>query len=96
MVGVFGVNDDVSGIVMVFELVCVFKIFFIDIELWFVIFGVEEVGLLGFEYYVSELFEDEKNCIVGMFNLDMVGSWDVGDLVMNIVDGILNFVIELV
>ena len=63
---------------MVLELARVFKTLPTDTELRFVTFGAEEVGLLGSEHYVSELSEDEKNRIVGMFNLDMVGSRNAG------------------
>ena len=42
----------------------------------FVLFGGEELGLLGSKYYVSQLTQDEKDHIKAMLNLDMVG---VGD-----------------
>lgn len=93
--GAPGANDDASGTAMVLELARVFKTLPTDTELRFVTFGAEEVGLLGSEHYVSELSEDEKNRIVGMFNLDMVGSQDAGDLVMNTADGTPNLVTEL-
>ena len=93
--GAPGANDDASGTAMVLELARVFKTLPTDTELRFVTFGAEEVGLLGSEHYVSELSENEKNRIVGMFNLDMVGSRDAGDLVMNTADGTPNLVTEL-
>ncbi|SDE03997.1 PA domain-containing protein [Priestia aryabhattai B8W22] len=93
--GAPGANDDASGTAMVLELARVFKTLPTDTELRFVTFGAEEVGLLGSEHYVGELSEDEKNRIVGMFNLDMVGSRDAGDLVMNTADGTPNLVTEL-
>jgi aminopeptidase YwaD len=42
----------------------------------FVLFGAEELGLLGSRYYVSALTQEEKDRIKAMINYDMVG---VGD-----------------
>lgn len=42
----------------------------------FVLFGSEELGLLGSRYYVSTLSQEEKDRIKAMLNFDMVG---VGD-----------------
>ncbi len=50
----------------------------------FVLFGGEELGLLGSQYYVSQLTQDEKDHLKAMINLDMVGVgddawWLIGD-----------------
>src|SRR5690606_21986454 len=42
----------------------------------FVLFGGEELGLLGSAYYVDQLTQAERDRIKAMLNLDMVG---VGD-----------------
>jgi len=42
----------------------------------FVLFGAEELGLLGSRYFVSALGQEEKDRIKAMLNFDMVG---VGD-----------------
>ncbi len=93
--GAPGANDDASGTAMVIELARVLKSLPTDTELRFVTFGAEELGLIGSHEYVDGLSQDEKDRIVGMFNLDMVGSRDAGDLVLKTADGKANFVTEL-
>ena len=53
-------------------------------------FGAEEEGLYGSEKYVSAMTEDEIKRSVAMFNLDMVGSADAGELSIQTVDGMDN------
>ncbi|WP_110111945.1 M20/M25/M40 family metallo-hydrolase [Bacillus sp. CGMCC 1.16541] len=90
-----GANDDASGTAMTLELARVFKDLPTDTELRFVTFGAEEIGLLGSRAYVKNLTEDEIDRTVAMFNLDMVGSRDAGNLVLRTVDGKPNLVTEL-
>ena len=92
--GAPGANDDASGTAMTLELARVLKDLPTNTELKFITFGAEELGLIGSRYYVSQLSEDEKNRFVGYFNMDMVGSRDAGDLVINTVDGNQNIVSE--
>ncbi|PLS17481.1 aminopeptidase [Bacillus sp. M6-12] len=87
-----GANDDASGTAMTLELARVMKDLPTNTELRFITFGAEELGLIGSDYYASQLSEDEKNRFVGYFNLDMVGSRDAGDLVINVADGNPNIV----
>ena len=44
----------------------------------FVLFGGEELGLLGSAHYVAALTDAEKGRIKAMLNLDMVGVGDEG------------------
>ncbi|MGN1387794.1 MAG: M28 family peptidase [Bacillus sp. (in: firmicutes)] len=90
-----GANDNASGTAVVLELARVFKNLPTDTELHFLTYGAEELGLIGSDYYVNSLPQDTLNRIAGYFNLDMVGSRDAGDLVLNTVDGSANFVTEL-
>lgn len=90
-----GANDNASGTAVTLELARVLKNLPTETELHFLTFGAEELGLIGSDYYVNNLSEDELDQIVGYFNLDMVGSRDAGDLVLNTVDGKPNFVTEL-
>ncbi|PLR94855.1 M28 family peptidase [Bacillus sp. T33-2] len=92
--GAPGANDDASGTAMTLELARVLKNLPTDTELRFITFGAEELGLIGSEYYASQLSEEEKNRFVGYFNLDMVGSRDAGNLVINVADGNPNIVSE--
>ncbi|HEY4551789.1 MAG TPA: M28 family peptidase [Bacillaceae bacterium] len=90
-----GANDDASGVGVTLELARVMSNMPTDTELRFVTFGAEELGLLGSYAYVDSLTEDERERIVGMFQLDMVGSRDAGELVMFTVDGQKNTVTDL-
>jgi aminopeptidase YwaD len=90
-----GANDDASGVATSIELARVMANMPTDTEIRFVSFGAEELGLLGSYAYVETLSQDERDRIVGMFQLDMVGSRDAGDLVMFTVDGEKNVVTDL-
>ncbi|WP_243290164.1 M28 family peptidase [Bacillus sp. FJAT-47783] len=93
--GAPGANDDASGTAATLELARVMANMPTDTELRFVTFGAEELGLIGSYEYVDSLTEDEINRTVGMFQMDMVGSRDAGDLVMFTVDGEKNIVTDL-
>jgi aminopeptidase YwaD len=90
--GAPGANDDASGTAMTLELARIMKDLPTNMEMRFITFGAEELGLIGSRYYVSQLSEEEKNRFVGYFNMDMVGSRDAGDLVINTADGSQNIV----
>jgi aminopeptidase YwaD len=90
--GAPGANDDASGTAMTLELARVMKDLPTNMEMRFITFGAEELGLIGSRYYVSQLPKEEKERFVGYFNMDMVGSRDAGDLVINTVDGSQNIV----
>ena len=93
--GAPGANDDASGTATVLELARVMANMPTDTELRFITFGAEEYGLLGSYAYANSLTKDEINRTVGMFQLDMVGSRDAGDLVMFTADGKKNIVTDL-
>ncbi|QED46550.1 M28 family peptidase [Cytobacillus dafuensis] len=93
--GAPGANDDASGTATTLELARVFKDVPTDTEIRFITFGAEELGLLGSNYYVKNISEDEKERTIANFNLDMVGSKDAGDLVLLTLDGKPNLVTEL-
>lgn len=69
-----GADDNASGTAMVLELAKRFANEKTKTErsLLFVLFGAEEMGLLGSDYFVKNL-PVEKEKIVAMFNFDMVG-----------------------
>lgn len=90
-----GANDDASGTATTLELARVLKDVPTDTEIRFITFGAEELGLIGSTYYVDNLPQSDLNRIIANFNLDMVGSKDAGDLVMNTIDGQPNLVTEL-
>lgn len=69
-------NDNASGICSVIEIARVLSKEKLNINLTFIAFGAEEIGLLGSKNYVRNLQSEELLKIAGMVNLDMVG---VGD-----------------
>ncbi|MBS4224251.1 M28 family peptidase [Lederbergia citrea] len=93
--GAPGANDDASGVGVALELARVMSNMPTDTELRFVTFGAEELGLLGSYAYVDSLSQEERDRVVGMFQMDMVGSRDAGELVMFTVDGRKNKVTDL-
>jgi len=92
--GAPGANDNASGTAMTLELSRVMKNISSDTELRFITFGAEEFGLLGSTHYVANLPEDEISRIVANFNLDMVGSKDAGELILQTADGKHNLVTQ--
>ena len=71
-----GANDDGSGSAVVLELAR--TVAQVDEQprpytLKFVLFGAEELGLYGSRYYVSSLADADRQAILAMINLDMVG-----------------------
>ncbi|MCC7366969.1 MAG: M20/M25/M40 family metallo-hydrolase [Chloroflexi bacterium] len=68
-----GANDNGSGTAVMLELARVMASRPTPFTLKFVGFDAEEIGLVGSNYYVSQLSEAERRSVVGMINLDMVG-----------------------
>ena len=87
-----GASDNASGTAVVLELARMFKAVPTTKEIRFLFFGAEEEGLHGSEKYVSALTKDEIKRSAAMFNLDMVGSADAGDLAIQTIDGADNTV----
>ncbi|GAA0466226.1 M28 family peptidase [Alkalibacillus silvisoli] len=90
-----GANDNASGTGALLELARVMANAPVDTEIQFIAFGAEERGLVGSRYYAENMSEDEVESTVGMFQLDMIGSADAGDLTMFTVDGNQNTVTDL-
>lgn len=80
--GAPGADDNGSGVAVVLEIAEVLRRTPLPMTVRFVLFGAEELGLLGSDYYVHHMGPDR---VVGMVNLDMEGSgerlqlaWDRG------------------
>ena len=91
-----GANDNASGTAVALELANVLKSYPIDKELRFVFVGAEEIGLIGSEYYVSQLSQEEVGRSIANFNMDMVGTaWENATAIyMNTLDGKANIVTD--
>lgn len=76
-----GANDNGSGTAVVVEMA---RAMAADGELddvCFVLFGAEEIGLVGSNYYVSTMTDTERGKITAMLNFDMLGvgpDWPLG------------------
>lgn len=92
--GAPGASDNASGVGVNLEIARVISNMQTDTEIRFLTFGAEELGLLGSYHYVSTLTEDEKDRSVGMFNFDMVGSKNAGEMIMFTVDGKRNVITD--
>jgi aminopeptidase YwaD len=79
-----GANDDGSGSAVLLELARTLAEApnaARPYRVTFVLFGAEELGLYGSRYYVANLPDAERQSIVAMLNLDMVGvgqAWRFG------------------
>ncbi|MBT2709441.1 M20/M25/M40 family metallo-hydrolase [Pseudomonas sp. ISL-84] len=91
-----GASDNASGTAVALELARVLKSYPTDKELRFAFVGAEEIGLVGSEYYVSQLSENEIKRSIANFNMDMVGtSWEKATAIyLNTLDGQPNLVSE--
>ncbi|WP_419157720.1 M20/M25/M40 family metallo-hydrolase [Rossellomorea sp. BNER] len=90
-----GANDDASGTGALLELARVFANTPTDTTIKFVAFGAEEYGLWGSRKYAEAMSQEEADSTVAMFQMDMVGSADAGDLVMFTANGEKNTVTDL-
>ncbi|ACB85971.1 M28 family peptidase [Natranaerobius thermophilus] len=91
-----GANDNASGTAATMEMARVFKEYDGDVELRFINFGAEEVGLVGSRYYVEQLSQDEQERFKGVYNPDMVATSDpyIEHLFAQTVDGEPNLVTD--
>lgn len=69
-------NDNASVICSVIEIARILSKEKLNVNLTFIAFDAEEIGLLGSKAYVRNLKSEELLKIAGMVNLDMVGVVD--------------------
>lgn len=87
-----GANDNGSGTAVSIEIARVLAADGVFDDVCFVLFGAEEIGLVGSYYYVSNLTEAERSGISAMLNFDMLAVGDgwplggVGDIVETMAD----------
>ncbi|MDP2892600.1 MAG: M28 family peptidase [Bacillota bacterium] len=72
--GLPGANDDASGVSVLLELARIIRSVPSDTEIRFIAFGAEEEGQLGAKDYIKGLDENTKSRVVGMIQLDRLGS----------------------
>ena len=69
-----GANDNTSGVAVVLSLAQSLQGKQLPFSVRFVMFGAEEVGLLGSRHYVASLSDTELERVKAMLNFDVVGS----------------------
>jgi len=67
-----GANDNASGTAVSIEIARVLAADGVFDDVCFVLFGAEEIGLVGSGYYVASLSDAERGAILGMLNFDML------------------------
>lgn len=67
-------DDNASGVAVILEAARILKKQNLKCNIDFVAFGAEEIGLVGSKFYIDNLSSDKLKNIIGMINLDMVGS----------------------
>lgn len=77
VIGAPGANDDGSGTVLTLEVARVLSRLPTAATLRFALWGSEEQGLLGSQYHVAQLAQDQRDRYRAVFQNDMVAtSWD--------------------
>lgn len=71
---VLGANDNASGTATLLSLAEELSQKSFPFTLRLIAFGAEELGLLGSEFYVESLSEDERQNVKAMLNFDAMGS----------------------
>jgi aminopeptidase YwaD len=77
-----GGNDNASGTSLLIELANYYKENPANVNIVFIAFSGEEVGLLGSKYYTQHPFFDMKK-IAFLFNIDIMGSGEDGVTIVN-------------
>ena len=73
-----GANDNATGVAALLEIARVLSERVLPFDVVFVLFSAEELGLLGSEDYVERMTSDQKEEVLGLLNLDMIGYVDDG------------------
>ena len=76
-----GANDNGSGVAALVTLAREVAGKDFPFDLWFVLFGAEEIGLFGSRYFVASLTRAEQDSIVAMFNFDVVGTGEFAEVI---------------
>lgn len=68
-----GADDNASGVGVLLELAALLKDRSTPYTIVFVAFGAEEAGLIGSNYYVSQMNSSQVSSTIAMINIDAVG-----------------------
>ncbi len=76
-----GANDNGSGVAALVTIAREVAGKDFPFDLWFVLFGAEEIGLFGSRHFVASLTRAEQDSIVAMFNFDVVGTGEFAEVI---------------
>ena len=79
--GTQGANDNGSGVAALMTVIREIADEDFPFDLWFVLFGAEEIGLFGSQHFVDSLTMDERDSIVAMLNFDVVGTGEFAEVI---------------
>lgn len=86
----FGAYDNASGVAALLEIAKVISKIETDVNVCFVFFSHEELGLIGSRHFVSQLNQEQMEHIIGNINIDCIGEKSSGDLVLYTCSGLPN------
>ncbi len=79
--GTQGANDNGSGVAALMTIIREIADEDFPFDLWFILFGSEEIGLHGSDYFVKSLSMEERDSIVAMLNFDVVGTGGFAEVI---------------
>ena len=79
--GTQGANDNGSGVAALMTIIREIADEDFPFDLWFVLFGAEELGLFGSQHFVGSLTMEERDSIVAMLNFDVVGTGEFAEVI---------------
>ena len=79
--GTQGANDNGSGVAALMTVIREIADEDFPFDLWFVLFGAEEIGLFGSQHFVDSLTMEERDSIVAMLNFDVVGTGEFPEVI---------------
>ena len=79
--GTQGANDNGSGVAALMTIIREIADEEFPFDLWFILFGSEEIGLFGSDYFVKSLTMEERDSIVAMLNFDVVGTGEFAEVI---------------
>lgn len=72
-----GADDNATGVAVILEVAERIRALETPYTIRFILFGAEELGMQGSEYYVSQMLDDDIKNTVAMINLDSVTAGDM-------------------
>lgn len=82
-----GVLDNASGVATVLEIARCLQNYSLPYGIDIIFFSAEEQGCVGSKYYLENLTDQEKNNIISVINIDMVGEKYGSELIMGTYPG---------